>query len=119
MCRREFGFFDEPLDEIARSGRYGRHHGAGQERHWAIDRPEIAVFVGPFVPDRNAVFLEIGDIGLALQEPQQLVDDRLEMQLLGREDRKALGQIETHLIAEDRARAGAGAVAAVGAVSIT
>jgi len=32
--------------------------------------------------------MQTGDIGVALQEPQKLVDDGLEMQLLGRGDRK-------------------------------
>ena len=76
----------------------------------AVDRPEVAVFVGPLVPDADAVRLEVGDVGIALQEPQQLVHDRLQVQLLGRHHREALGQIETHLPAKDRARAGAGAV---------
>ena len=31
----------------------------------AVDRAEIAVGVGPFVPDRHAMRLEIGDVGLA------------------------------------------------------
>ena len=79
----------------------------------AVDRAEVAVLVGPFIPDVDAVFLEIGDIGVAFQEPQQFVDDGLQMQLLGRQDRKAIGQIEPHLMAEDRARAGARPVAAV------
>ena len=38
------------------------------------------------------------------------------MQLLGRHHRKAVGEIEAHLIAEDRARPGTGAVAPVGAL---
>src|SRR6185437_5424803 len=76
-----------------------------------VDRAEIAVGVGPFVPDRNAVIVEIFDVGVAAQEPQQLVDDRLEVQLLGGHERKAAPKIEPHLMAEDRARAGAGPVA--------
>ena len=75
-----------------------------------VDRAEIAVLVGPFVPDADAVFLEIGDIGIAAQEPDQLVDDRLQMQLLRRHQREAVGEIEAHLVAEDRFRAGAGPV---------
>ena len=81
----------------------------------AIHRAKIAVGIGPFVPDANAVFLQIGDVGVAAQEPQQLDDDRLQVQLLGRHQRKALRQIEAHLVAEDRAGAGAGAVGFCGA----
>src|SRR5262245_502590 len=76
----------------------------------AIDRPEVAALVGPFVPDRDAVLVEIFDVGVAGQEPKQLVDDRLEMQLLGGDERKALGEIKAHLMPEHRQRAGAGAV---------
>src|SRR6185369_13985334 len=81
-----------------------------------VDRPEIAVLVGPFVPDADAVLLQVGDVGVALQEPQQFVDDGLEMQLLGGNHREAPAQVETHLPAENGARAGAGAVGFVMAV---
>ena len=77
----------------------------------AVDRPEVAALVGPFVPDAHAVLVEIFDVGVAGQEPEQLVDDRLQVQLLGGEQREAVGEIEAHLIAEHRQRAGAGAVA--------
>ena len=77
----------------------------------AVDRAEIAVGVRPFVPDRDAVGLEIGDVGVAVEEPDQLVDDRLEVQPLRRDERKTLGEIEADLPAEQRAHAGAGAVA--------
>src|SRR3546814_2261942 len=63
----------------------------------AIDGTEIDVRVRPFVPDANAVLLQIPDVRVALQEPQQLVDDRLDVQLLGREQRETLGQVEAHL----------------------
>jgi hypothetical protein len=39
------------------------------------------------------------------------VDDRLQVQLLGCDERKAVGKIEAHLMAEYRQRTGAGAVA--------
>ena len=77
----------------------------------AVHRPQLALGVGPFVPDRDAMLVQIANVRLAAQEPQQLVDDRLEVQLLRRHQRKAVGQIEPHLVAEDAARAGAGAIA--------
>ncbi len=76
----------------------------------AVDRTEIAVRVGPFVPDRDAMRLEIGDVGVAAQEPDQFAHDRLEMQPLRRDERKALREIETKLPAEQRAHARSGAV---------
>ena len=82
----------------------------------AIDRAEIAIGVGPFVPDRDAVVPEIFDVGVAFEKPQQLVHDRLQRQLLGCQHRKSGGQIEAHLMAEDRQRAGSGAVVFLRAV---
>ncbi len=56
------------------------------------------------------MFLEPADVGVAAQEPEQFVDDRFEVDLLGGEQRKALAKRKAGLRAEDGARAGAGAV---------
>jgi hypothetical protein len=56
------------------------------------------------------MLLELLDVGAAAQEPEELVDDRAQVELLGGEDREALGQVEAHLVAEDRQGAGPGAV---------
>src|SRR5438309_9853469 len=76
----------------------------------AVHRPELAVRVGPLVPDGDAALLQPADVGLASQEPEQLVDDRLEMNFLGGQQRKAGRQVESHLPAEGGQRAGARAV---------
>ena len=80
----------------------------------AVNRSQIAALVSPFIPDGNAVFLQIGDIGVAFQEPQQFVDDRFQMQLLRRDQREALLKIEAHLMAENRHRPGAGPILLLG-----
>src|SRR5262249_14455105 len=72
---------------------------------------KFAVRIGPVVPDRDTVGLEVAGVGLAAEKPDQLVDDRLEMHPLGRYQRETPRQIEAHLVAEDAERAGAGAVA--------
>ena len=77
----------------------------------AIDRAQFAIRVGPFVPDGDAMLLQPMHIGLAAQEPEQLIDDGFQVHFLGGDQGKAVGQIEAHLMAEDGARAGAGAVA--------
>ena len=82
----------------------------------AVDRAEVAALVGPFVPDAHAVVVEVFDVGVAGQEPQQLMDDRFDVQLLGGGEREAGAKIEAHLMAEHRNRAGAGAVALLHAV---
>jgi hypothetical protein len=76
----------------------------------AIDSPEVAVFIGPLVPDRDFVFTEIADVGVTLEEPQQLVDDRAEVEFFSGEQRKSFAQIKPFLSAKDRNRASAGAV---------
>ena len=77
----------------------------------AVDRAEVAVGVGPLVPDRDAAVLEPLHVGVAAQEPQQLGEHRPRVHLLGRHQREALAQVEAQLVPEDRQRAGAGAVA--------
>ena len=56
----------------------------------AVDRAEVAVLVGPFVPDRDAMRLQIGDIGVAPKEPDQFPDDRFEMEFLRRDEGETL-----------------------------
>src|SRR5688572_1431486 len=74
------------------------------------------MLIGPLVPNADAVIVEIFDVGVAGEEPQQFVHDRLEMQLLGRRQREAFGEIETHLMPEDRDSSSAGAVTFLHAV---
>src|ERR1700737_3612318 len=49
-----------------------------------IDAPQIAIFVGPFVPDRDPVFIEKLDVGLTPQEPKKLENNRPKMHAFGR-----------------------------------
>src|SRR5690606_25003034 len=65
---------------------------------------------GPLVPDADAVLAQVGDVGLSLEEPEQLVHDRPEVQLLRGDQRKPLGQVEAHLPSEDRTGADAGPI---------
>src|SRR5690606_3647758 len=90
----------------------------------AIDGAELALGAaeagrllgrGPLVPDRDAGLLERPDVRLAADEPEELVDDRLEVDALGGKQREARAEIEAHLVAEDAPRAGAGAIASVDA----
>jgi hypothetical protein len=76
----------------------------------AVDRTQLAQRIGPFVPDRDAGFLQRAHVGLAAQEPQQFVDDRLRVDLLGRQQWKSVAQCKAHLVAEHRQGAGPGAI---------
>ena len=77
----------------------------------AVDVSEVAIRVGPLVPDAHAVVLQVLDIGVAIEEPEQLVDDGLEVQLLGGEAGEALLEVEPHLVAKHTDGACARAVA--------
>ena len=77
----------------------------------AIDVSEVAILVGPLIPYSHTVFLLIFHIGVAFEKPQQLVDNRLQMQFLGGKQWVSVGEVESHLVAENAACAGAGAVA--------
>ena len=50
------------------------------------------------------------DVGFASDEPEQLVNDRLGVQLLSGDEGEPLAQVKAHLMAEDRANARAGAI---------
>ena len=82
----------------------------------AVDRAEVAELVGPLVPDRDAALLEPAHVGVSAQEPEQLADDRAQVQPLGRDDGEALGEVEAHLVAEHAAGAGTRAVGLVDAL---
>jgi hypothetical protein len=51
-------------------------------------RAQFSALIRPFVPDAHAMFLQIPDVRIAGQKPQQLMDDRFQMQLLGRDQGK-------------------------------
>ena len=78
---------------------------------YPVYRSEVTRFgVGPFVPDGDTALLQPPCIAVAAEEPQQLIDDAFQMQLLGGDQRKAFIQVKTHLIAEDAFSACAGAI---------
>ena len=72
----------------------------------------VVVAVGVTIPDMYAIIYEVLDVGIALQEPQQLVYHALQKDALGGKQREALAEVEAHLIAEDALGACACAVVA-------
>ena len=54
--------------------------------------------------------LEILDVGVPRNKPEQLVDNGFQMHFLRGQKRKALGKVETHLMSEDALCAHPGAV---------
>ena len=97
------------LDGLGRFGP-GRWSSAPATPLCTVDGPEFAGLIGPLVPDRDAVGLKRSGVRVASNEPEQLVNDGLQVQLLGGDQRKSLPQVETHLIAERTQCPGAGTV---------
>jgi hypothetical protein len=54
-----------------------------------IDAAEIAGFVSPLIPDRHTVFVEIMNIGITAQKPEQLINNRFDVQLFCRQERES------------------------------
>ena len=78
----------------------------------AVDGAKIAVFIGPFVPDGDAVVFQVFDVGVAIEEPQQFVDDGFEVELFGGDQREAFAQVIAALHPKVRNRARSGAIIA-------
>jgi hypothetical protein len=65
------------------------------------------------------MLVQVADIGIAPQKPEQLINDRLHVQLLRCEERESgtvVAQVESRLCAKDGQRSSARAVDAVATV---
>ena len=82
----------------------------------AINWPKVTIFISPFVPNTNAIFFKVTNIRIASQKPDKLMDYGFLMQFFGRDHGKPFGQIKSHLIAKDPARASARPVHTVNAI---
>lgn len=82
----------------------------------AVDGAEVAIGVGPLVPDGDLVVVEVLDVGVALEEPEEFVDDGAEVKFFGSEERESIVEVEAHLVAESADGTGAGAVVFWGTV---
>ena len=106
------------LDGLGRFGS-GRRGSTPATPLRAIDRAEFAVFIGPFVPDRDTVVFQGFRIRVSCDEPEQLVNDAFHMELLGRKERESGSlprEVETQLPSEDAASTRSRSVAFVDAV---
>ena len=83
-------------------------HRDGQDT--LLDAEFVVVAVGIVIPDVYPIVDEIFDVGVAIEEPQQLVDNALEEDLLGGQQRKSLREVEAHLMTKDTLGTSAGAV---------
>jgi hypothetical protein len=104
MWRRESGLCLQAVDELG-----DLVDGTAVRRRPApplitIHRSQLALFVGPLIPDGHAMILQVLHVAIALQKPEQFIDDRAQVQLFGRHRRETGRQIEAHLIAKNTQR---------------
>ena len=76
-----------------------------------IDGSEFAILISPLVPDAYAMLLQIFHVGIAFQEPQQFVDDTLQVELFRCEQRETVVEVIATLCTEDADGAGTCTVA--------
>ena len=110
MMRRESGFVFSCVDDVGDLvdvAAVGRRPRAPLD---AVDRTKVAVGAAHSSQIVTSAVLQPARVAVAAQEPEQLEDDRAQVDLLRRDERKALAQVEAHLVAEHALRAGAGAV---------
>ena len=65
-----------------------------------VNRPQLPLRISPLIPDGDAVLVEVADIGIACDKPEQLVDNGLQVDFFGRKQRKTRRKVEAHLITE-------------------
>jgi hypothetical protein len=75
-----------------------------------INRTQIALGIGPLVPNAHAVLAQIGNVGIAFQKPEQLVYDGFEVDLFGGYQGEAILQVEAHLVSKQAQGPRSGAV---------
>ena len=57
----------------------------------AINRPQFAIVIGPLIPNRYPVLLEIRDVGFPFEEPKEFVSDTSKVDLFGGQQWKTIG----------------------------
>ena len=71
-----------------------------------VDRSQVSVRIGPFVPDGHLMVMQVFDIGIPLDKPQQFVYNRAQMDFLRSQKGETLRKVKSHLIAENGLCAG-------------
>ena len=76
-----------------------------------VDRSQVTrLRIGPLIPNPDAVLFEICHVRVPGDEPEQLVDHRLDMNFLGRDEGKTRREVVANLASEDAMRPGTRAV---------
>jgi hypothetical protein len=74
------------------------------------------MFIGPFIPDPYPVFFEVLNIGITLQEPEQLMDDAFGVHFFRGNQGESIFQVKPHLVPKHTQGASSSAVAFLSAL---
>ena len=116
MWRRESGLERNLLDELTDLIDLPSIGGRPGTPLITVNRAQIAFVVGPFIPDADAMFVEVSDVGTSGKKPQKFVDDGAKMHFLGGEQGKSFLEVKPHLVPEDTESSRSGAVILLGAM---
>ena len=81
-----------------------------------VNRAEVAIFVRPFIPDADFVFLEVGNVGVSFEKPEKFVNNRTQMEFFGGETGESLAEVIAGLAAENAEGSGPRAVSSFFAI---
>ena len=62
-----------------------------------IDGTQLPFLVCPLIPYTDCVFLEVADVGITPQKPEQLVNEGFKVDAFSGQQREAVGQVKTSL----------------------
>ena len=66
-----------------------------------IHGTQFSILISPLVPDADTVFLEVFHVGIAFQEPEQFVDDTLQMEFFRGQQGEPIVEVITTLGTKD------------------
>ncbi len=75
-----------------------------------VNAAEIAGCIRPLIPDRDPVVVQVANIGVAFEEPEEFVDNGLGVNFFRGEEGEGLAEVETDLTPEDGIGADTGPV---------
>ena len=62
-----------------------------------VNRPQIPIFVGPFILNRDFILPQVTDICIPFQKPQKLMNHRLQVNFLSRDQWETFSEVITTL----------------------
>jgi len=111
-----FGFIPDLLDDLADLVYYPAVRGLPGPPLRAVHGAEVSFFIGPGIPYMDVIVLEVFDVGVTGEEPEEFADDAFEKDFSRGDEREAFRQVEAQLRAENAQGSGAGPVAALDAL---